>query len=83
MSWYPQPNNNEYYQPPGQVEMTEDEFQDQMSELINDPDSVRDAVYEVWDSLLFEQLHTGDAGAFRDNLQEKLVQHFKAIVLDE
>ncbi len=78
----PLPNNDAWYEPPEQIEMDQEKFEDHMSELVNDFNSVHDAIYDVFDEELFKLFHMEHSGSFHALLQDRVLQNLKQIVLE-
>ncbi len=72
--------NDAWYQPPEPTGMTDEQFDEAMSQLINDPDSVRDAIFDVFGSELFKLFHVEHNVAFHELLREKVLSYFRVIV---
>jgi len=63
--------------------MTDNDFENAMSNALNDFDTVRKTIGEVFDSELFKRFHVEHTVSFHELLRDKVLQSIKADILQD
>ncbi len=76
-------DNEAWYDIPEHDNMTEEEFENAMSNALSDFETVRKAIGNVFDSELFKRFHVEHTVSFHELLRNKVLQSIKADILKD